>query len=87
MLNVITLRLLRNGTLLTAPRKMPLCPVGIACFFVCAVRCAPARRLGRFGLSRLAYVQRPASLRFGTQTETPGVSWFAFLTPLHPVCT
>ena len=38
----VTLRILRNGPLLTAPPKMPLCPAGIACFSVCAVRCGPA---------------------------------------------
>jgi len=37
-----TLRRLRDGTLFSAPRKMPLCPAGIACFFVCALHCAPA---------------------------------------------
>ena len=38
--SIITLLALRDGTLLTAPRKMPL--TSSACFFVCAVRCAPA---------------------------------------------
>ena len=41
----------------------------------------------RSGLSRFAYVRRPASLRFGTQTEARCASWFVFLTSLHPVCT
>ena len=38
-------------------------------------------------LSRFAYVRRPASLRFGTQTEAFYASWFVFLTPLHPAGT
>ena len=41
-LKVIMPRLFATRSLLSAARKMPLCPVGIACFFVCADRCAAA---------------------------------------------